>query len=172
MSGKITVIQGDITEQRVDSIVNAANESLRAGGGVAGAIHDAAGPQLEAECLTLGGGPTGQAVITRGYRLPAKWVIHTVGPIWQGGTANEDALLASCYRESLRLADLKKLRTIAFPAISAGIYRFPLERATGIAVTEVRSFLAGDTSVEEVIFVCFSPKAYDAYRKVLAAPSP
>jgi O-acetyl-ADP-ribose deacetylase (regulator of RNase III) len=170
MSAKITVIQGDITEQQVDAIVNAANESLLGGGGVDGAIHRAAGPELLAECRTLGGCPTGQAVITRGYRLPAKWVIHTVGPVWQGGSANEDALLASCYRESLKLAAQHGLHTIAFPAISTGIYGFPLAGATRIAVAEVRRFLKQDTSVEEVIFVCFGSKVYDTYRQVFATP--
>jgi O-acetyl-ADP-ribose deacetylase (regulator of RNase III) len=159
MSAKITVIQGDITEQQVDAIVNAANESLLGGGGVDGAIHRAAGPELLAECRTLGGCPTGQAVITRGYRLPAKWVIH-----------NEDALLASCYRESLKLAAQHGLHTIAFPAISTGIYGFPLAGATRIAVAEVRRFLKQDTSVEEVIFVCFGSKVYDTYRQVFATP--
>jgi O-acetyl-ADP-ribose deacetylase (regulator of RNase III) len=169
MSGKITVIEGDITQQRVDAIVNAANESLLGGGGVDGAIHRAAGPELLAECRTLGGCPTGQAVITRGYRLPARWIIHTVGPVWRGGKANEDALLASCYRTSLALAAQHNLRTIAFPAISTGAYDFPLERATRIAVTEVKKFLERDTSMEEVIFVCFGSAAYEVYRAVLLA---
>jgi O-acetyl-ADP-ribose deacetylase len=172
MSAKITLIRGDITEQQVTAIVNAANESLLAGGGVCGAIHRAAGPELEAECRKIGGCPTGQAVITQGYRLPAKWVIHTVGPVWQEGQANEDELLASCYRNSLTLAARHDLRTIAFPAISAGIYGFPLERATHIAVTEVMRFLERDTSVEEVIFVCFTSEAYSTYRKALAKPAP
>jgi O-acetyl-ADP-ribose deacetylase (regulator of RNase III) len=171
MSGKITVIEGDITEQHVDAIVNAANESLLGGGGVDGAIHRAAGPELLAECRTLGGCPTGQAVITRGYRLPARWVIHTVGPVWRDGKADEDALLASCYRNSLALAAQHGVRTIAFPAISTGAYGFPLKRATKIAVTEVRRFLEQDTSVEEVIFVCFGAEAYRAYRAGLATPA-
>jgi O-acetyl-ADP-ribose deacetylase (regulator of RNase III) len=171
MSGRITLIEGDITKQHVDAIVNAANESVLGGGGVDGAIHRAAGPELLAECRTLGGCPTGQAVITRGYRLPATWVIHTVGPVWREGKANEDALLASCYRNSLALAAQHGLHTIAFPAISTGAYGFPLERATKIAVTEVRLFLEQDTSVEEVIFVCFGTKAYRAYRAALTIPA-
>jgi len=164
MPGKITLVEGDITRQQVDAIVNAANSSLLGGGGVDGAIHRAAGPELLAECRTLGGCPTGQAVITRGYRLPARWVIHTVGPIWQDGEANEDALLASCYRNSLALAAKRNLHTIAFPAISTGAYGFPLKRASRIAVTEVRRFLEQDTSIEEVIFVCFGSEAYEVYR--------
>jgi O-acetyl-ADP-ribose deacetylase (regulator of RNase III) len=171
MTGKITVVQGDITRQQVDAIVNAANESLLGGGGVDGAIHRAAGPELLDECRTIGGCPTGQAVITSGYRLPAKWVIHTVGPVWHGGNAGEDKLLASCYRNSLALAARRGLQTIAFPAISTGIYGFPLLRATRIAMTEVRRFLEQDTSVEEVIFVCYNAEAYDAYRKALASPA-
>jgi O-acetyl-ADP-ribose deacetylase len=171
MPGKITVVKGDITHQAVDAIVNAANESLLAGSGVCGAIHGAAGPELEAECRRLGGCPTGQAVITRGYRLPAKWVIHTVGPVWEEGRGNEDKLLADCYRNSLKLAARHSFHTIAFPAISAGIYGFPLARATRIAVTEVTRFLEQDTSVEEIIFVCFGAEAYDIYRKALATPA-
>jgi O-acetyl-ADP-ribose deacetylase len=172
MRGKISVVEGDITLQHVDVIVNAANESLLPGGGVCGAIHDAAGPGLVAECRTLVGCPTGQAVITRGYRLPAPWVIHTVGPVWHDGKRGEDALLASCYRGSLALAAQHKLHSIAFPAVGAGIYGFPLERATRIAVTEVKNFLERDTSIEEVIFVCFSAEAYAAYLKALAALAP
>jgi O-acetyl-ADP-ribose deacetylase (regulator of RNase III) len=169
MSGKITVIEGDITTQRVDAIVNAANESLLGGGGVDGAIHRAAGPGLLAECRTLGGCPTGQAKITRGYRLPASRVIHTVGPVWHGGSRGEDALLASCYRNSLALAAQHNLRTVAFPAISTGAYRFPVDQATRIAVTEVKKFLEQDTSIEEVIFVCFGSDTYEAYRSALSA---
>ena len=167
MHGKITLVEGDITRQQVDAIVNAANNSLLGGGGVDGAIHRAAGPELLAECRTLGGCPTGQAVITRGYRLPAHWVIHTVGPVWHEGKANEDALLANCYRNSLTLAAQHNLHTIAFPAISTGAYGFPPERAAGIAVTEVKKFLEQDTSIEEVIFVCFGPDTYKIYREAL-----
>jgi O-acetyl-ADP-ribose deacetylase len=168
MRGKISIVEGDITLQQVDAIVNAANESLLGGGGVDGAIHRAAGPDLLAECRTLGGCPTGHAVITGGYRLPARWVIHTVGPVWQDGKMNEDALLADCYRNSLRLATKHDLRTIAFPAISAGAYGFPLERATRIAVTEVSNFLRQDTSIEEVILVCRGAEAYKVYRATLS----
>ena len=163
MSDRITVVEGDITRQHVDAIVNAANSSLLGGGGVDGAIHRAAGPELLAECRTLGGCPTGQAKITRGYRLPAKWVIHTVGPVWHGGDRGEDELLASCYRNSLALAVAHGIRTIAFPAISTGVYGFPLDRATKIAVTEVTRFLEADASVEQVIFVCFGRRTYEVY---------
>ena len=163
MSDRISVVQDDITLQRVDAIVNAANSSLLGGGGVDGAIHRAAGPELLAECRTLGGCPTGQAKITAGYRLPAKWVIHTVGPVWQGGDHDEDTLLASCYRYSLALAVEHDIHTIAFPAIGTGVYRFPLERATEIAVAEAARFLAGDAVIERVIFVCFDRRTYEVY---------
>ena len=164
---RVVALEGDITEQRVDAIVNAANTSLLGGGGVDGAIHRAAGPELLAECRTLGGCPTGEARITAGYRLPARWVIHTVGPVWSGGGSGEDDLLAACYRNSLSLAVESGVRTIAFPAISTGVYRFPLERATAIAVSEVRRFLAEDTSIERVTFVCHGPQAYGAYTATL-----
>ena len=164
---RVVALEGDITEQRVDAIVNAANTSLLGGGGVDGAIHRAAGPELLAECRTLGGCPTGEARITAGYRLPARWVIHTVGPVWSGGGSGEDDLLAACYRNSLSLAVESGVRTIAFPAISTGVYRFPLERATAIAVSEVRRFLAEDTSIERVTFVCHGPRAYRAYTATL-----
>ncbi len=164
---RISVVEGDITRQRVDAIVNAANSSLLGGGGVDGAIHDAAGPELLAECRTLGGCPTGQAKITAGYRLPARWVIHTVGPIWQGGGQGEDTLLASCYRNSLALAVEHGVRSIAFPAISTGVYRFPLERATQIAVAEVARFLESDATIEQVVFVCFDQKTYEVYLTTL-----
>jgi O-acetyl-ADP-ribose deacetylase (regulator of RNase III) len=167
MSDRISVIEGDITRQRVDAIVNAANSSLLGGGGVDGAIHRAAGPELLAECRTLGGCPTGQARITRGYRLPAPWVIHAVGPIWHGGDRGEDERLAACYRNSLILAVTHGIRTVAFPAISTGVYGFPLERATQIAVAEVADCLASDASIEQVIFVCFSRTAYDVYLTTL-----
>lgn len=160
---RITVIQGDITQQKVDAIVNAANSSLLGGGGVDGAIHRAAGSELLAECRKLNGCKTGDAKITKGYNLPAKWVIHTVGPIWQGGKQNEDELLASCYRRSLELAEQYSIGTIAFPAISTGIYGFPMERATGIAIAQIKSFLENNTSIEQVILVCFGQQAYNCY---------
>jgi O-acetyl-ADP-ribose deacetylase len=160
---RIAVIQGDITEQKVNAIVNAANNSLLGGGGVDGAIHRAAGPELLEECRALGGCETGQAKITRGYNLPAQWVIHTVGPVWQGGNRNEDKLLAECYRSCFALADEHAIKTIAFPAISAGAYGFPLERATRIAVTEVKDFLERNATLEKVLLVCFSERAYHCY---------
>jgi len=163
VSEKIAVVEGDITQQQVDAIVNAANTSLLGGGGVDGAIHRAAGPRLLEECRTLGGCPTGQAKITQGYDLPAKWVIHTVGPVWSGGAGREDELLASCYRASLELAVAKGIRSIAFPAISTGVYGFPLERATAIAIREVREFLEENPSLHKVVFVCFGKRAYQCY---------
>jgi O-acetyl-ADP-ribose deacetylase (regulator of RNase III) len=163
ISERIIVVEGDITEQRVDAIVNAANTTLLGGGGVDGAIHRAAGPRLLEECRTLGGCSTGQAKITKGYNLPAKWVIHTVGPVWRGGNQREDELLASCYRAALELAVEKGIRTIAFPAISTGVYGFPLARATAIAVSEAKSFLEKNLSLEKVVFVCFGRRAHDCY---------
>ncbi len=160
---RITVVQGDITKQRVDAIVNAANTSLLGGGGVDGAIHRAAGPELLAECRTLGGCPTGEARITKGYNLPAKWVIHTAGPIWHGGTHGEDDLLARCYRGCFALAARHAVRIIAFPAISTGIYGFPRERAARIAVTETTRFLTDNAAIAEVRFVCFSAETYRVY---------
>lgn len=160
---RIAVIQGDITEQKVDAIVNAANNSLLGGGGVDGAIHRAAGPELLEECRGLGGCETGQAKITRGYNLPAQWVIHTVGPVWQGGSHNEDELLAQCYRSSFALAGEYAIKTIAFPSISAGAYGFPMERAARIAVNEVKEFLERNTTLEKVLLVCFSDRAYQCY---------
>ena len=168
-SDRIVVVEGDITRQRVDAIVNAANSSLLGGGGVDGAIHRAAGPELLEECRTLGGCPTGQARITRGYRLPAKWVIHTVGPIWRCGDRGEDELLANCYRASLALAVQHGVRSIAFPAISTGAYGFPLERATRIAVTEVRRFLEEDTTIEQVVLVCFGRQTTEVVQATLEA---
>lgn len=165
---RIAVVEGDITRQTVDAIVNAANESLLGGGGVDGAIHRAAGPELLAECRTLGGCPTGEARITQGYRLPARWVIHTVGPVWQGGHANEDYLLARCYRSALALAAERGIPTLAFPAISTGAYGFPFARATAIAVRAVMDCLAGMPSIERVVFVCVSPDAAATYRRVIA----
>jgi O-acetyl-ADP-ribose deacetylase (regulator of RNase III) len=163
MSARIEVVEGDITQQAVDAIVNAANESLLGGGGVDGAIHRAAGPQLLAECRTLGGCPTGEARITPGFNLPARHIIHTVGPVWHGGTHNEDELLARCYRGSLALAVQYGLKTIAFPSISTGAYGFPMERATHIAVSEIRKFLADHPNIERVILVCFGKAAYEVH---------
>lgn len=166
---RISLIEGDITRLDVDAVVNAANSTLLGGGGVDGAIHRAAGPELLVECRTLGGCPTGEARITRGYRLTARHVIHTVGPVWQGGGADEDELLASCYRNSLALAVKHGLASLAFPAISTGVYRFPLERATGIAVATVREVLEAEPSIRRVLFVCFGAEASAAYRRALAA---
>lgn len=165
MNAKIEIQQGDITKLKVDVIVNAANTSLLGGGGVDGAIHQAAGPELLEECRTLNGCPTGEAKITKGYNLPAKYVIHTVGPIWNGGNNNEDKLLADCYRNSLRLATENKIKSIAFPAISTGVYSFPPERAARIAVSEVKTFLKSNDSIEKVIFVCFDESTYEYYNK-------
>jgi len=159
----IEIVQGDITRQHVDAIVNAANSSLLGGGGVDGAIHRAAGPELLAACRTLGGCPTGEARITRGYNLPAKWVIHTVGPVWRGGTHDEDALLASCYRNALTLAARHGVRTIAFPSISTGAYGFPVQRAARIALHEIDAFLWRHESIHRVTIVCFGPDTYRAY---------
>jgi O-acetyl-ADP-ribose deacetylase (regulator of RNase III) len=164
---KLKVLQGDITKQKVDAVVNAANERLLGGGGVDGAIHRAAGPELLAECRTLGGCPTGQARITNGYKLPARYVIHTVGPVWHGGGRNEDELLASCYRNCFALLEEYGLRSIAFPAISTGAYGFPLDRAAAIAVGEMKRFLEPNPDVERVLMVCFGDDAYDAHRSVL-----
>ena len=166
---RIMVIQDDITRQEVDAIANAANESLLGGGGVDGAIHRAAGPELLAACRRLGGCPTGQAKITQGYNLPAQWVIHTVGPVWRGGQHDEDQLLASCYQTSLALARDYDIRTLAFPAISTGVYGFPLERATGIAIATVKAALAQSPGIEQVKFVCFGDRTYRVYQALLAA---
>ena len=159
----ISVIQGDIVEQQVDAIVNAANNTLLGGEGVDGAIHRAAGPELLKECRGLGGCDTGDAKITRGYDLPARWVIHTVGPIWSGGGQGEADLLASCYRRCLALASQHQFQTIAFPAVSTGVYGFPVELATQIAVREVAGHLKQDSSLEQVIFVCFNDRTYQDY---------
>ncbi|MGD0224687.1 MAG: O-acetyl-ADP-ribose deacetylase [Terriglobia bacterium] len=167
----IVVVEGDITEQKVEAIVNAANTSLLGGGGVDGAIHRAAGPELLAECRTLHGCPTGDAKLTGGYRLPARWVIHTVGPVWRGGHDFEDELLANCYRRSLEVAIEKRVRSVAFPAISTGIYGFPLERATRIAVREVRAFLETNPAIEKILFVCFDRHTRDCYQRVLMESS-
>lgn len=154
----------DITTLEVDAIVNAANEQLAPGGGVCGAIHRAAGPELARACADLGPCPTGQARLTRGFRLPAKFVIHAVGPVWKGGKTGEPELLSSAYRAALRLASDENLRSVAFPAISTGIYGYPLQPAADIAVATVRAVLEGGPSVERVVFACFSPEVLQAYR--------
>jgi O-acetyl-ADP-ribose deacetylase len=164
---RIEVVQGDITKLRVDAIVNAANTALLGGGGVDGAIHRAAGRELLEECRKLGGCPTGEARITRGYKLLAKWVIHTVGPVWSGGGRGEDELLASCYRNSLALAEEHGVKTIAFPCISTGVYGFPPDRACEIAVREVKNFLGAHTLPEKVTFVCFLDRDAELYRRAL-----
>lgn len=168
---RLEVCVADITTLALDAIVNAANRSLLGGGGVDGAIHRAAGRKLLEECRTLGGCSTGEAKITKGYNLPAKFVIHSVGPVWAGGKHREDELLASCYRKSLELALEHGLKTIAFPAISTGAYGFPLERATRIAIGEVNRFLADNPSIEKVVFVCFDRYAYSFYEKALGESS-
>jgi len=161
----ISIIEGDITEFDVDAIVNAANESLLGGGGVDGAIHRAAGPELLQECRTLGGCATGSAKITKGYRLKARHVIHAVGPVWRGGDAGEAELLASAYRTSLALARDNGVRTIAFPAISCGAYGYPLDQAARIALATVRDFLDRETAIEQVLHVCFGSVVTTAYRR-------
>jgi O-acetyl-ADP-ribose deacetylase (regulator of RNase III) len=166
---RLEVIVADITTLGVDVIVNAANSSLLGGGGVDGAIHRAAGPELVAECRMLHGCKTGDAKITKGYRLPAKHVIHTVGPVWNGGTLGEDGLLASCYRRSIELCQKHGLASVAFPAISTGIYRFPADRAAGIAVATVVDALTAAPLVTSVIFCCFSPDSGRLHEEVLAA---
>jgi O-acetyl-ADP-ribose deacetylase len=163
MKSEIEIIKGDITEQKVDAIVNAANTSLLGGGGVDGAIHRAAGPELLKYNRKLGGCPTGEAKISPGFNLPAKYIIHTVGPIWNGGMHNEDKLLANCYKNSLALAKENDIKTIAFPSISTGAYRFPLERAVKIAFMETKNFLEKNDFFEQVVFVCFDENTRKAY---------
>ena len=172
MDERIVVIEGDITDLEVDVIVNAANRSLLGGGGVDGAIHHAAGPDLTEECRALGGCETAQVKITGGHELPAKWVIHTVGPVWDGGTANEANLLADCYKNSLVLAEEYSAQTIAFPAISTGAYGFPPKRAAVIAVHTVRNHLAGSNKLEQVIFCTFGAQTTRYYLVVLEGPEP
>ncbi len=164
----IEIIQDDITQLSVDAIVNAANASLLGGGGVDGAIHRAAGPQLLEECRTLNGCSCGEAKMTAGYLLPARHIIHTVGPVWHGGQQNEDQLLAACYRNCLTLASEADLQSLAFPAISTGVYRFPFERACRIALSETLSFLQRQTSLKRIYFCCFSTTDLDCYRQVHA----
>ena len=162
---KMEISQGDITLQRTDAIVNAANESLLGGGGVDGAIHRAAGPSLLEECRTIGGCPTGEARLTKGYNLTARFVIHTVGPIWRGGDQNESELLASCYRSVLKLTADNQISSISFPSISTGVYGFPLQKACRIALNEVGTYLANSVRITKAVFVCFSPQDEDIYRK-------
>ena len=172
MEQRIQLLKADITKLHVDAIVNAANSTLLGGGGVDGAIHRAAGPALLEECKTLGGCPTGMARITGGYDLPAKHVIHTVGPVWQGGMNQEEELLQNCYRNSLALAQENDCASIAFPNISTGVYRFPKEKAAKIAVDEVNRFLSYNKSVEKIIFACFDDANYQLYEKLLNQTSP
>jgi len=167
MKTKVTLVKGDITKLKVEAIVNAANKTLLGGGGVDGAIHRAAGPQLLEECKKLGGCETGEAKITKGYNLPAKYVIHTVGPIWHGGNANEEKLLASCYRNSLQLAVEKGIKTIAFPSISTGAYGYPIELASVIALKETKKFIESEPAEDlgEITFVLFSDYDFGIYQK-------
>ncbi len=166
LANRVEIVEGDITKQKVDAIVNAANNSLLGGGGVDGAIHRAAGPELIKECKTLGGCPTGQAKITRGYKLPAKFIIHAVGPVYRNGRYNEPELLANCYRNCLRLAVENNVKTIAFPAISTGAYGYPLAEATRIAMKETKAFLEKDKTIEKVVFVCFGKQTYETYKRI------
>lgn len=167
MSAILRAVQGDITKLAVDAIVNAANSSLLGGGGVDGAIHRAAGPDLVHECRLLGGCKTGEAKITKGYHLPAKFIIHTVGPVWNGGSHREPELLASCYRRSLEIAAQRRLRSIAFPCISTGIFDYPFEAAARTAIEATREFVRSSTSLEEVVFCCFSSGDYETYVALL-----
>ncbi len=169
MSERILIVKGDITQQKVDAIVNAANHTLLGGGGVDGAIHDAAGPKLLEDCRALGGCATGEAKITKGHKLPAAWIIHTVGPVWSGGLCDEDKALANCYRSSLRLAKEYGVRILAFPSISTGAYRFPVGRAARIALREIAAFLRANQIPEEVRIVCFDQGTHDTYQAAFDA---
>ncbi len=167
MNQRIELIKGDITKLETDAIVNAANRSLLGGGGVDGAIHRAAGPQLLEECKTLGGSQTGKAKITKGYRLPAKYVIHAVGPVWHGGNKGEPGLLASCYSESLRLAAQNDCQSVAFPNISTGVYGYPKEEAAHTAISEVKKFLDQNEIPQKVVFCCFDDENYNIYKNII-----
>jgi O-acetyl-ADP-ribose deacetylase (regulator of RNase III) len=163
---KIEIIEGDITKQEVDAIVNAANTTLLGGGGVDGAIHRAAGPELLEETRKIGGCPTGEARASKGYRLPARWIIHTVGPVWRGGKSDEEELLADCYRNSFKVARELGVKSIAFPSISTGAYRFPLERATEIALGETKKIIETERDINRIVFVCFGERVLATYGEV------
>ena len=170
MPARVTLVRGDISRMQVDAVVNAANPSLLGGGGVDGAIHAAAGPELLEECRTLGGCPTGEARLTRGYHLPAPWVIHTVGPVWRGGSDGEDGALASAYRSCFQIARDRGFRTVAFPSVSTGAYGFPPERACRIAVRETLDALKANPFLEGIFFVCFDARTFETYRDATSRP--